>query len=46
MMQGVIHELDYLGQTLQQLFGVIGQSPGEFEALFQDERTPARADVV
>ncbi|KZP34451.1 hypothetical protein FIBSPDRAFT_719555 [Athelia psychrophila] len=46
MMQGVIQELEYLGSTLQTAFGVIGQSPGEFEALFRDERTEAsRADV-
>ena len=38
MMQGVIHELDFLGCTLQTAFGVIGETPGEFEALFQDER--------
>ncbi|KAF7981915.1 hypothetical protein HWV62_31521 [Athelia sp. TMB] len=38
MMQGVIQELEYLGSTLQTAFGVIGQSPGEFEALFRDER--------
>ena len=40
MMQGVIHELDFLGRTLQNAFGVIGETPGEFEALFEDERRP------
>lgn len=39
MMQGVIRELDYLGHTLQTAFGVIGDSPEEFDALFRDERT-------
>jgi hypothetical protein len=38
MMQGVIHELDFLGCTLQTAFGVIGETPAEFEALFHDER--------
>ncbi|KAJ8586641.1 hypothetical protein M405DRAFT_743289 [Rhizopogon salebrosus TDB-379] len=33
-MKGVTQELDYLGRTLQNVFGVIGQSPEEFEALF------------
>jgi len=35
-MKGVIQELDYLGRTLQEAFGVIGQSTEEFEALFRD----------
>ncbi|OAX36222.1 hypothetical protein K503DRAFT_695534 [Rhizopogon vinicolor AM-OR11-026] len=33
-MKGVTQELDYLGRTLQEVFGVIGQSPDDFEALF------------
>jgi len=41
MMQGVIRELDYLGHTLQAAFGVIGDSPEEFDALFRDEYTTA-----
>lgn len=44
MMQGVIQELDYLGHTLQTAFGVIGETPGEFEALFRDERVITRID--
>lgn len=35
-MKGVTRELDYLGRTLQSVFGVIGQSPEEFEALFAE----------
>ena len=35
-MQGVIRELDYLGQTLQETFGMIGESREAFEALFRD----------
>ncbi|KAI0798617.1 Fusaric acid resistance protein-like-domain-containing protein [Irpex lacteus] len=35
-MRGVIHELDYLGKTLQDTFGVIGESTDAFEALFRD----------
>jgi hypothetical protein len=38
-MKGVTQELEILGRTLQDAFGVIGQSPEEFEALFQDQRT-------
>ncbi|KAI0694282.1 Fusaric acid resistance protein-like-domain-containing protein [Cytidiella melzeri] len=34
-MRGVIHELDYLGSTLQDTFGVIGESTDAFEALFR-----------
>lgn len=33
-MKGVIQELDYLGKTLQDAFGVIGQSTVDFESLF------------
>ena len=35
-MRGVIQELDYLGQTLQETFGVIGDSTEQFEALFRE----------
>ncbi|KAH7925611.1 hypothetical protein BV22DRAFT_1010776 [Leucogyrophana mollusca] len=42
-MKGVTQELDYLGRTLQNAFGVIGQTPEEFEALFADQVT---RDVV
>ncbi|KAL5528798.1 hypothetical protein ACEPAF_7935 [Sanghuangporus sanghuang] len=34
-MKGVIQELDFLGRTLQDAFGVIGQSREEFEAMFR-----------
>ncbi|KAI0765646.1 Fusaric acid resistance protein-like-domain-containing protein [Trametes elegans] len=34
-MKAVIQELDYLGRTLQDAFGVIGQSREAFEALFE-----------
>lgn len=34
-MKGVIQELDYLGKTLQDAFGVIGHGTEEFEALFR-----------
>lgn len=34
-MQGVIKELEYLGETLQDVFGIINQSTrAEFDALF------------
>ncbi|KAH7889008.1 hypothetical protein F5I97DRAFT_1804311 [Phlebopus sp. FC_14] len=36
-MKGVTQELDYLGKTLQDAFGVIGESAEEFDALFVDE---------
>lgn len=35
-MKGVTEELESLGRTLQRAFGVIGQTPEEFEALFMD----------
>ncbi|EPQ57130.1 hypothetical protein GLOTRDRAFT_73697 [Gloeophyllum trabeum ATCC 11539] len=35
-MKGVTKELDYLGRTLQDAFGVIGQTTEEFEAMFRD----------
>ena len=44
-MQGVTRELDYLGHTLQNAFGVIGQTPEEFEAFFRDERMRAQASA-
>ena len=34
-MKGVIQELDYLGSTLQDAFGVIGGSREAFESLFE-----------
>lgn len=34
LMSGVIKELEFLGRTLQEAFGVIGESAGLFEALF------------
>ena len=33
-MKGVTIELEFLGHTLQNAFGVIGQTPEEFEKLF------------
>jgi len=33
-MQGVTQELETLGKVCQDAFGVIGQTPEEFEALF------------
>jgi hypothetical protein len=44
-MKGVTRELDYLGRTLQDVFGVIGQNPEEFEALFM-ERIDTVAQAV
>ena len=38
-MKGVTQELKVLGRTLQDAFGVIGQSPEEFEALFEYNET-------
>ncbi|KAG2135853.1 Fusaric acid resistance protein-like-domain-containing protein [Suillus clintonianus] len=35
-MKGVTQELEYLGRTLQTVFGVIGHSPEEFEAMFME----------
>lgn len=37
-MRGVTLELDALGRTLQEAFGVIGQTPDEFDQLFVMER--------
>ncbi|KAG9094409.1 hypothetical protein FRC07_011306, partial [Ceratobasidium sp. 392] len=36
LMGAVIKELEYLGRTLQEAFGVIGESASLFEALFAD----------
>ncbi|CAE6366554.1 unnamed protein product [Rhizoctonia solani] len=36
LMGGVIKELDFLGSTLQEAFGVIGESSSLFEALFSN----------
>ncbi|PPQ75741.1 hypothetical protein CVT24_002587 [Panaeolus cyanescens] len=41
-MKGVTMELESLGRTLQDAFGVIGQSPAEFEMLFQPLRESER----
>lgn len=37
MMKGVIQELDFLGETLQEAFGVLGGSTARFEDLFRAE---------
>lgn len=42
-MKGVIQELDFLGRTLQDAFGVIGQSTEEFEAMFRPHEQAARS---
>jgi len=44
-MKGVTRELDYLGTTLQEAFGVIGNSSEEFEALFRERRRVAEQNV-
>jgi hypothetical protein len=41
-MKGITQELDFLGRTLQDAFGVIGQSTEVFENLFRDD---ARSSV-
>ena len=39
-------ELEYLGRTLQTAFGVIGQTPEEFEAFFEEvERSGVAQNV-
>ncbi len=46
--EGVIAELEVLGRTVQEAFGVIGQRVDDFESLFQDEdlrRNPIRDDT-
>jgi hypothetical protein len=35
-MKGVTQELESVGRALQRAFGVIGQTPEEFESLFKD----------
>ncbi|KAF8906572.1 Fusaric acid resistance protein-like-domain-containing protein [Gymnopilus junonius] len=48
-MKGVTMELEFLGRTLQNAFGVIGQTPEEFEQLFvplQIEGSHAAIDHV
>lgn len=35
MMKGVVHELDFLGHTLQDAFGVLGGSTEAFNNLFR-----------
>ena len=42
-MKAVIQELDYLGRTLQDAFGVIGQSRDAFEDLFEAPPEPSNA---
>ncbi|KAJ6567833.1 Fusaric acid resistance protein-like-domain-containing protein [Mycena sp. CBHHK59/15] len=46
-MKGVTEELESLGRTLQNAFGVIGQTPEEFEALFMDpeEKFANRSEI-
>ncbi len=39
-MKAVIQELDHLGRTLQDAFGVIGQSREDFENLFEAPSSP------
>jgi hypothetical protein len=41
-MKGVTQELESLGHTLQNAFGVIGQTPEEFEAFFMDPEESRR----
>ncbi len=41
-MKGVTQELESLGRTLQDAFGVIGQTAEEFTALFMDEEESRR----
>lgn len=46
-MKGVTEELESLGRTLQTAFGVIGQTPEEFEALFMNpEESRKRIDYA
>ncbi|KAF8070185.1 hypothetical protein FPV67DRAFT_1486576 [Lyophyllum atratum] len=46
-MKGVTEELESLGRTLQKAFGVIGESPEEFDALFMDpEESRQRIDYA
>jgi hypothetical protein len=41
MMKGVIQELDFLGHTLQEAFGVLGGGTEDFENLFRADRIAA-----
>ncbi|TFY82398.1 hypothetical protein EWM64_g1610 [Hericium alpestre] len=41
-MRGITQELDFLGRTSQDAFGVIGQSVESFEEMFRDEEYEAR----
>lgn len=41
-MKGVTQELESLGHVLQEAFGVIGQTPDEFEALFLNSEDSER----
>jgi len=43
-MKGVTMELESLGRTLQDAFGVIGQSSEEFEMLFVIPESQGRID--
>lgn len=36
-MQGITQELDFLGRTSQDAFGVIGQGTEVFENMFRDD---------
>ena len=36
-MRGITHELDFLGRTSQEAFGVIGPGVDAFEEMFRDE---------
>jgi hypothetical protein len=45
-MKGVTEELESLGRTLQEAFGVIGESPDEFEALFAPPRGRRAEEAV
>lgn len=45
-MKGVIQELEALGKTLQNAFGVIGQTTEEFENLFTPDLGGTTVRVV
>lgn len=44
-MQSITKELDYLGRTTQDAFGVIGGSTEMFEELFREQAMGAEASV-
>ncbi|KAJ8508004.1 hypothetical protein ONZ45_g9692 [Pleurotus djamor] len=44
-LKGVTEELESLGRTLQTAFGVIGQTPEEFEALFESDTSEGREKI-